>query len=256
MLGNIAFEQKDFKKAVDHLSKALLLSPNFEQLYYDLAGAQINVNQPREALQTLDKARTRFQGNFVNEYFTAMAYSRMKDHTNALKHLVGAEVIGRATETNRLNHEFYFQLGAAYEQAKNYEEAEKYFRRCLELSPKFHVAMNYLGYMWADRGVNLEEARELIQKAVELEPKNSAYLDSLGWVLFKLDRSEEALGWLQKAVENSDEPDATLYDHLGDVYGSLSKLPEAREAWRKALSLEPNSRIEKKLGGTDTSEKK
>ncbi|HMJ66365.1 MAG TPA: tetratricopeptide repeat protein [Candidatus Binatia bacterium] len=256
MLGNIAFEQKDFKKAVDHLSKALLLSPNFEQLYYDLAGAQINLNQPRDALQTLDKARAKFQGNFVNEYFTAMAYSRMKDHTNALKHLVAAEVIARATETNRLNHEFCFQLGAAYEQTKNYEEAEKYFRRCLELSPKFHVAMNYLGYMWADRGVNLQEARELVQKAVDLEPKNSAYLDSLGWVLFKLDRPEEALGWLQKAIENSDEPDATLYDHLGDVYGSLSKLPEARDAWRKALSLEPNSRIEKKLGGTDTSEKK
>ena len=75
-------------------------------------------------------------------------------------------------------------------------------------------------------------------------------------MLFKLDRPEEALGWLQKAIENTEEPDATLYDHLGDIYGSLSKLPEAREAWRKALSLEPNSQIEKKLGAKDTSEKK
>jgi len=48
--------------------------------------------------------------------------------------------------------------------------------------------MNYLGYMWAERGVNLPKARELIEKAVKLEPKNAAYLDSLAWVIYKLDQ--------------------------------------------------------------------
>ena len=256
MLGSLAFDEKDYKKAAEHLNKALLLAPNFEQLYYDLAGAQVNLNQPREALQTLEKARGKFAPSFVNEYFTAMAYSRMKDHTNALKHLVAAEVVARATDTNRLTHGFYFQLGAAYERTQSYSEAEKYFRRCLQMEPKFSEAMNYLGYMWAERGTNLEEARQLIEKAVELEPKNAAYLDSLGWVLFKLDRSKEALVWLQKAIKHAEEPDATLYDHLGDVYSSLDQISEAREAWRKAVSLEPNSQIEKKLGARDTSEKK
>ncbi len=256
LLGHFAFEEKNFKKAVEHYSKALLLAPNFEQLYYDLAGAHLNLKQPKEALQVLGKARTRFQHSFVTEYFTAMAYSGMKDHTNALKHLVAAEVIARATETNRLSTNFLFQLGAAYERAQNYEEAEKYFRRCLNLAPKFSEAMNYLGYMWAERGTNLHEAHELIEKAVELEPKNAAYLDSLGWVLFKLDKREQALTWLQKAIEHAEEPDPTLYDHLGDVFSSLNKTREAREAWRKALSIEPNSAIERKLGAKDTSENK
>ncbi len=255
MLGSIAFEDKDYKKAMEYFGKALLLNPNFEQLYYDFAGAQVNANEPRDALQTLEKARSRFQPSFVNEYFTAMAYGRMKDTTNALKHLVAAEVVARATDTNRLTHTFYFQLGAAYERARNYEEAEKYFRRCLELQPDFSEAMNYLGYMWAERGENLAEAQQLIEKAVGLEPRNAAYLDSLGWVLFKLNRPAEAIGWLQKAIEHAEEPDATLYDHLGDVYANMDKLAEAREAWRKSLSLEPNAEIEKKLGAREASEK-
>ena len=256
MLGSIAFEDKDYKKAVEYFGKALLLNPNFEQLYYDFAGAQVNANEPRDALQTLERARSRFQPSFVNEYFTAMAYGRMKDHTNALKHLVAAEVVARATDTNSLTHKFYFQLGAAYERSHNYEEAEKYFRRCLELQPDFSEAMNYLGYMWAERGQNLAEARQLIEKAVALEPKNAAYLDSLGWVLYKLNRPAEALGWLQKAIEHSEEPDPTLYDHLGDVYANMDRLPEAREAWRKSVSIEPNTEIEKKLGSREASEKK
>jgi tetratricopeptide (TPR) repeat protein len=256
MLGSIAFEDKDYKKAMEYFGKALLLNPNFEQLYYDFAGAQVNANEPRDALQTLEKARSRFQPSFVNEYFTAMAYGRLKDHTNALKHLVAAEVVARAMDTNLLTHRFYFQLGAAYERTRNDEEAEKYFRRCLELQPDFSEAMNYLGYMWAERGLNLVEALQLIEKAVALEPKNAAYLDSLGWVLYKLNRPAEALGWLQKAIEHSQEADATLYDHLGDVYANMDKLPEAREAWRKSLSLEPNTEIEKKIGAREASEKK
>jgi tetratricopeptide (TPR) repeat protein len=256
MLGSLAFEDKDFKRAVDHFSKALLLNPNFEQLYYDLAGAHVNANQPREALQTLEKARSKFPPSFINEYFAASAYGRMKDHTNALKHLVAAEVVARATSTNLLTPKFYFSLGAAYERVQNYEEAEKYFRRCLDMQPNFSEALNYLGYMWAERGVNLVEARRMIEKAVELEPKNAAYLDSLGWVLYKLDRPSEAIGWLQKAIEHSEEPDPTLYDHLGDVYAAMDKHVEAREAWQKAISLQPNQEIQKKLGVKETSGKK
>ncbi len=108
--------------------------------------------------------------------------------------------------------------------------------------------------MWAERGVNLPQAREMIEKAVKLEPKNAAFLDSLGWVLFKLEKPTEALPYLLKALENSEEPDATLYDHLGDIYSSLRQPDKAREAWRKSIKLEPNEQIQKKLEATATSE--
>jgi len=254
LLGSIAFEDENPKQAAEYFAKAMLLNPNFEPVYYDLAGAQINLNKPYEALATLDKARTKFQQRFVSEFYTAMAYTRLKDYTNALKHLTAAEVIARATETNRLNQRFYYQLAAACERNQKYDEAEMHFRKCLELSPDFSEAMNYLGYMWADRGTNLTEAHALIEKAVKLEPKNPAYLDSLGWVLYKLNKPKEALPWLLKSIEHSEEPDATLYDHLGDIYTALQQPDKARAAWRKALSVEPSEQIQKKLGATTTSE--
>jgi len=110
--------------------------------------------------------------------------------------------------------------------------------------------LNYLGYMWADRGVNLQKARELIEKAVRLEPTNHAFLDSLGWVLFKQNQPQEALNYLLKAVELSPEPDATLYDHLGDIYVALRQPDKAQEAWRKSLGIEPSADVERKLQAT------
>ena len=248
VLGSIAYEDKDPKQAIEYFNKAILLNPDLEQAYYDLAGAQINANQPKVALRTLESATKKFQDNFVSEFFTSLAYGRMKDYTNSLKHLTTAEVIARATDTNRLTHVFYFQLGAAYERCQKFDEAEKNFRKCLSIQPDFAEALNYLGYMWADRGENLPEARKMIEQAVKLEPKNAAFLDSLGWVFFKMGQPQQAVDPLLKSIENSEEPDATLFEHLGDVYGALHQTEKAREAYRKSLTIEPNPVVQKKLG--------
>ncbi|HXT39838.1 MAG TPA: tetratricopeptide repeat protein [Candidatus Angelobacter sp.] len=246
-LGNIAYQEKRFADAADYFEKALALKPEFEPVYYRLADVQISLNKPRDALSLLDKARARFKQNFLLEFLTGVAHARAKEYGEAIKHYTEAEVIARAGEPDSLTYVFYFQCGSAFERHGDSAEAEKYFRKCLELSPNFSEAMNYLGYMWADRGENLDEAKKLIGRALELEPKNPAYLDSMGWVLFKLRQPRGALGWLQQAVQQSKEPDPTLYDHLGDIYAGLKQLDKARDAWRKSVELEPNEQVKRKL---------
>ena len=246
-LGGIAAEEKQYAKAADHFKRAMLLNPDFEQVYYDLAGLQITLEQPNEALATLEKAAGKFKDNFVASFYRGMAHSVLKKYSDAIKHLIAAEIWAKANEPQRLTQIFYFQMGAAYERGGQHADAEQAFRKCLELAPNFPDALNYLGYMWAERGVNLSEARTMIAKAVELEPKNAAYLDSLGWVLFKLDQPQEALKHLLEAVKHSEKPDATIYDHLGDVYTSLKQYEQAREAWRKSLETEPSELIRKKI---------
>jgi tetratricopeptide (TPR) repeat protein len=247
VLGTIAYEAGDFVKASECFDKVLLLNPGAEQIYYDLAGMQINSGHPKDALRTLERARTKFSQSFVAEFLSALAHSRLNDYAKALQHFTAAEVIARATEPKRLTHLFYFQLGATYERNKDYEQAANYFRKCLEMEPEFDEALNYLGYMWADLGINLQEARELIEKAVGIEPENAAYIDSLGWVLFRLNEPRRALEHILKAIELSEEPDATVYDHLGDIYQVLNEPEKARAAWEKSLEIEPNEEIKTKL---------
>lgn len=246
-LGAIAYDEQRYADAVDYYRKALLLKPDFEQLYYDIAAAKIALNEPKEALDYLNQAKRRFTQTFTGEFFSAIARVRMKEFTNALQHFNTAEVIAGAGETNRLTHTFYFQYGSAAERAGKIPEAEKHFEKCLKLSPDFAEAQNYLGYMWAERGTNLARARELIEKAVSQQPTNAAFLDSLGWVIFKQGNAREALPKIQKAIELNKEPDATLYDHLGDIQAALNQPAKARESWKKSLEIEPNKEIEKKL---------
>ena len=85
----------------------------------------------------------------------------------------------------------------------------------------------------------------MIRKAVQEEPERPAYLDSLGWVLFKRGKVKEALEPLQKAVDlqkreekkGAAPPDATIREHLGDVFLHLKDVEKAREIWREAEEI-------------------
>lgn len=247
LLGNLLGEDKKFEPAIEAYRRAIQLKPDFEEAYFDLASLLMSQKQVDKAVDLLESARKKLKNRFAIEFYLAMARSSQKLYDEALKHLVEAEVLAKVDDPTRLNHIFYFQLGAMHERRKDFAAAEKAMLKSIELSPKFAEALNYLGYMWADRGERLKEAKAMIERALDEEPKNGAFLDSMAWVLFKMNKPQEALAWMQKSIANVTEPDATLYDHLGDIYQSLNEPAKAREAWIKSLSIEENEAIRKKV---------
>src|SRR3954447_21726399 len=64
-----------------------------------------------------------------------------------------------------------FQLGAVLDRAGKHAEAEKTFRGVIAKDPLDANALNYLGYMLAERGgSSADEAVTLIQRALKVEP--------------------------------------------------------------------------------------
>lgn len=131
-----------------------------------------------------------------------------------------------------------FRLGASLERDKRHEEAVKTFLELIAARPDHAAALNYLGYMWAERGENLDKAQEFIGKAVELEPSNGAYLDSLGWVYYQVGKLDLAEKYLLEAVRLAPD-DPTVEEHLGDLYAKKGDLARAQKHWKRALELKP-----------------
>lgn len=129
-----------------------------------------------------------------------------------------------------------FALAAALERSGEWDEAVDEFRSLLQRQPDNAAALNYLGYMFADRNVNLDEALKMISRAVELDPTSGAYIDSLGWVFFRLGDLEQAERYLREAARL--EPhDATVHEHLGDLYARRGEHEAAVAAYRRALAM-------------------
>jgi tetratricopeptide (TPR) repeat protein len=146
------------------------------------------------------------------------------------------------------NWVLHFSRAAARENLNRWPEAEADLQQALVLAPDQAEVLNYLGYMWVDRGENLQEGLALIRRAVELRPNSGAIIDSLGWAYFRLGDYRQAVLFLERAVE-LEPSSATLNDHLGDAYWRSGRRTEARFQWRRAISqgAEDAAAIEAKL---------
>jgi Tfp pilus assembly protein PilF len=127
-----------------------------------------------------------------------------------------------------------FVAGSIYERQKKYDKAEEAFHKVLADDPKNAMALNYLGYMLADRGTRLDEALGYIRRAVALDPQNGAYLDSLGWTYYKMGNYELAEENLRHAVDRLGD-DPTINEHLGELYLKTGRLKLAANHWERSL---------------------
>ena len=252
MLGKIYEDEKQFDRAIVNYEQALLLNPNQPAAYERMAEIfAVQLKKPDKAIEVLADARRRFPDLPGFSYLLARTLSMAKRNTEALGVFDQTRLEAEQSQESLLNGLFYFDWGASAEQAGQYEKAADLFRKCLKIEDRPEViaqASNYLGYMWVDRSENLEEAGQLIQRALSLSPNNGAYLDSLGWYYYRTGKFDKALLELLRAVENTEPPDATVFDHLADTYLKLKNEQQAVSFWQKALQLDPgNEKITAKL---------
>ena len=144
---------------------------------------------------------------------------------------------------------FYFR-GISLERAERWKEAKADLNVARELSeglPAHPYILNYLGYSMLLEGDDIAEAEAMIRIAVAVEPENGAFVDSLGWALYLLERYDEALVELEKAVKlEPTEPE--IIEHLGDVYWQVGRRRDAEFQWRRALSFDPADEYKERIG--------
>lgn len=242
-LGQLYEQQGDVEKALSAYQQTLLLAPNQPLNYLRIADMQVSVRQPEKAVETLREARRRFPDVPQVTYSLAFALSQAGNHAAAMTTFEEALREAEVLQAEMLDGSFYFNYGAAAEQAGLNEKAAELLRKSIELDPQNAArAYNYLGYMWVDRGENLEEAGKLINQAIELEPDNGAYMDSLGWYFYKIGEYGKALQELLRAVKHLEEEDAVVYDHIGDTYSKLNNPGQALAYWQKAAALDKTNK--------------
>jgi len=245
-----------FAKVAANYEQSLLINPNHVGTYLRLAELLLGpLKNPERAVKFLAEARRRFPGAPEIVYYLAIAQREAKQTQRAVATFEEALREAQLDQDNEIvNAKFYFNYGVTAEQAGLYEKAADLLRRSIALDPTNAAeAYNYLGYMWADHNMHLDEAKEMIERALQIEPNNGSYLDSLGWVEFRQGKFDQALADLLRAVKNLDREDPIVFEHIGDTYLKLQRVPEALESWQKAFALDPkNSKLAEKIESTKT----
>jgi tetratricopeptide (TPR) repeat protein len=217
------------KEATQSYTVALANDPSNRGLKFRRVAAAFNDRNYAEAAAFATEAQSQHPDDLRFPRLRARAIFEAGDPARAVTIL---EPVAKANPRDTAT-----QLGLAdlYNDAGRDADAERTLRQLLEMEPANAEALNYLGYLLANRGRSLDEAVRLVERALVAEPGNPSYLDSLGWAHFRRGSLEDAEKYLTPAAEQLPR-NAVVQDHLGDVLARRGRWADAINAWTRALA--------------------
>ncbi len=241
-MNEIAFEhylrRNSFNSARDVLQNLLNLDKDNPMRFEKLISFDFSLQQRELALNNSQKAIIKFPDNYIFYVYHALLDDELGDPNKAISIL--DEGIKNVTINEHLS-ELYGTKGDFYYKTKRLNEAFKAYDLSLKSNPNNARILNNYSYYLALEKVKLSKALEMSSKAVDLEPNNSTYIDTKGWVLFTMERYEEARDVLRNAIAKSGSTSAVINEHYGDALYKTGNSDNAYIYWLKAKELEGGS---------------
>jgi tetratricopeptide (TPR) repeat protein len=175
----------------------------------------------------------------LNYKYNGIANIELKNYNKATQSLKdGLEFVN----DNSQKIDFFSLMGDAFFYLKQYEKADNAFDEALKINADNTYVLNNYAYYLSLRGTDLDKAERLSKRGNELKPNDRNYQDTFGWILFQQKKYTEAEIWLSKAA-NSGPKSATILEHYGDVLFKLNKSAEALKQWEAAKQSGGDSEI-------------
>ena len=225
---------KKYAAAIEVAQAALADSPDDERLIRLQAQALRHTGKSAEGIALLEDSLKKHADDPAAYIALAQMYADADRGAQAVKTLQDAQTKFPTDDS------ITFELGATFDKQKRFADAESTFKQLIARDPQNAPALNYLGYMLAERGERLDESVDYVKKALEIEPDNGSYLDSLGWAYYKAEKLDLAEGNLKRAADQL-RTNSVVQDHYGDLLLKLGRYEDAIAAFNRALSGDGDS---------------
>ncbi len=239
--GDLLRQAKRNQESREAYKKSTQLDPSNLVVWQQLILADMRLKNFRAMAHHATETTELFFEQPLPFLLLAHANSMLKNYQEALDALKRGLSLVQDNPSLRL--EFIIMIADVNHYLGNHGESDRNYELALSLDPNNAGALNNYAYMLSLRGQRLQEAKKMATKAISLSPGNAAFEDTMGWIYFKLGEYQNAKEWIEKAINNSEEPSSTIYEHFGDVLYKLGQKEKALEYWKKAEALGNGSEV-------------
>ncbi len=135
-------------------------------------------------------------------------------------------------------YDLYVRASQFDEDPGTLDEAERLYRRAIELDPWLAIAYTNLGNICFRRG-DEPQAEKLYKKALLIDTTQPEAQYNLGYVMLERGQAAEAIDFFRGAIK-SDPRFADAYFNLAMAYEQTGNVEEARPCWKRYLEIEPS----------------
>ena len=246
IIGTVFYNNDDFEQAKDYYLQSLERDKNNFITLYQISLCFIELKDFQSVVEYTEKAISLYPEQPLFYLFSGIGYFNLKDYEKTLKVL---EKGRRLSANKELTANFDTYIGDTYHVLGNKEKAYEAYDRVLKYNPdNIYVMNNYAYYLSLDNK-DLERALQMSGNTIKAEPKNSTYLDTYAWILYKMERYQEAKKFMDKVFKYDKKPQGVNYEHLGDILYKMGDTKNAVKNWKKAKKAggEVSEFLEKKI---------
>lgn len=245
MYGDFLLRDGAYRGARDRFEQAVNLDPSRQMIWLQLVELDAQLREWDALTSHAAEARELFPSQPIFYLMLAMGQRQTGQLDKARSNLTMGK--SYVFDDPQLLARFWSTLGEVHNDLKEYKKSDDAFDKSLELVPDDPFVLNNYSYYLSLRGTKLVRAASLSLRSNELVPNTPSFMDTYGWILFRQGKHADALEWIGKAIERSND-DPVLFEHYGDVLFHLERVDEAVEAWQEALQLDPdNELLQKKI---------
>ncbi|HXB11490.1 MAG TPA: tetratricopeptide repeat protein [Bacteroidia bacterium] len=209
---NIDMFLNDYSAIANTTKSAMTLFPNYPQLYLMNGMANLELKKNDDAISSLEKG------------------------------------VSYVLDDSVMQGQFYSYMGEIYNSMKHYSSSDSAYSIALTLNPNDDGTLNNYSYYLSLRDTNLALAAQMSKRANMLKPNNANDQDTYAWILYMMNKYQEAKDWEEKALQNGGDKNSNILDHYGDILYKLGDKDRALDSWQKARDAgEKSELLERKI---------
>ncbi|MBA2745382.1 MAG: tetratricopeptide repeat protein [Flavisolibacter sp.] len=219
---------KLYEKAIDAYQYALAIDEKFDYAYRNLGDAYIRVRKYREAIEALEKVLELSKPEEVIYEAIGHCYDHLKNYAQARFHY------RKASHLNPEDSKLFYKIACTYYNEKQYGSAIKQLESALKIQrmqPEYNLLMGECKMQLNE----IKEAVQYLSTAVRVRPKNIAGWEALIRCLYNAGFLSEARQQALAALSHSNGKPVFLF-YLSAILFSMNKSKEALLYLEKGLS--------------------
>jgi tetratricopeptide (TPR) repeat protein len=222
---------KLYEKAIDAYQYAIAIDEKFDYAYRNIGDAYIRIRKYKEAIDALEKVLELSKPEEVIYEAIGHCYDRMKNYAQARFHY------RKASHLNPEDSKLYYKVACTYFNEGQWSSAVKQ----LESALKIHRSQHEYNLLMGECKLQLNDIKEAIQylsTAVRVRPKNISSWESLIRCLYIAGLYPEARHQTLAAIKHTNGKPVFLY-YLSAVLFAMNKTKEALLFLEKGLETSP-----------------
>ena len=242
MYASLLALQENREEAQFQLQLVTEMDPLREMAWQQLLQLSLQAHDFDETIQVSERALEIFPEEPFYYYYLGLAYYQQKNYQEAIDTYTEGLQI-IPEEDRQLRSDFYGQIGDILYQMKKPEEAFASYEKSLQYNERNIGVLNNYSYFLALSKRDLDKAERMSAQTIRAEPNNPTYLDTYAWVFFVKGNYSLAKIYIENAVQKDTTGSPVLVDHYGDILYMTGDKEGALKQWMRAKEMGKESEI-------------